>query len=112
MALEYSEYAWPGKPGLKSGTGSGQRPDPEKTLALAGGRVRGGLPGRFCQNRRRVPGLSFRQGDARKLPLEDGLVDAVIDVEASHCYPAFWPSWRGCWGPATTSSRRISALPR
>jgi SAM-dependent methyltransferase len=44
---------------------------------------------RFCQNRHRVPGLSFRQGDAQQLPFEDGSVDAVINVEASHCYPDF-----------------------
>ena len=44
---------------------------------------------RFCQNRHRVPGLSFRQGDAQKLPFEAGSLDVVINVEASHCYPDF-----------------------
>ncbi len=44
---------------------------------------------RFCQKRHRVPGLSFRQGDAQKLPFPDQSLDAVINVEASHCYPDF-----------------------
>ncbi len=45
---------------------------------------------RFCQHRHAaVPGLKFMQGDAQKLPLKDGSVDAVINVEASHCYPDF-----------------------
>ena len=44
---------------------------------------------RFCDARHHVPGLSFRQGDAQKLPFADGVLDAVINVEASHCYPDF-----------------------
>jgi SAM-dependent methyltransferase len=44
---------------------------------------------RFCQRRHRVPGLSFVQGDAQKLPFPDRSFDAVINVEASHCYPDF-----------------------
>ena len=44
---------------------------------------------RFCQNRHSTPGLSFRQGDAQKLPWADASLDAVINVEASHCYPDF-----------------------
>ncbi len=44
---------------------------------------------RFCQQRHRVPGLSFVQGDAGKLPFADASFDAVINVEASHCYPDF-----------------------
>ncbi len=45
---------------------------------------------RFCQQRHAaVPGLKFQQGDAQKLPFKDGSFDAVINVEASHCYPDF-----------------------
>ena len=33
-----------------------------------------------------VPDLEFRQGNAMKLPLEDASVDAVLNVESSHCY--------------------------
>ncbi len=43
----------------------------------------------FCQNRHVVPGLKFIQGDAQNLPFPDGSLDAVINVEASHCYPDF-----------------------
>ena len=34
-----------------------------------------------------VPGLSFEVGDAMALPFEDASVDALLTVEASHCYP-------------------------
>jgi ubiquinone/menaquinone biosynthesis C-methylase UbiE len=44
---------------------------------------------RFCQQRHHVPGLAFRQGDAQHLPFPDESFDAVINVEASHCYPDF-----------------------
>ena len=45
---------------------------------------------RFCQQRHAaVPGLKFVQGDAQKLPFADNSLDAVINVEASHCYPDF-----------------------
>lgn len=44
---------------------------------------------RFCQQRHRVPGLQFVQGDAQKLPFPDQALDAVVNVEASHCYPDF-----------------------
>lgn len=45
---------------------------------------------RFCQNRHRdVTGLDFVQGDAERLPFPDGTFDAVINIEASHCYPNF-----------------------
>jgi ubiquinone/menaquinone biosynthesis C-methylase UbiE len=36
-----------------------------------------------------VDGLEFRVGDAERLPFEDGSIDAVINVESSHCYPSF-----------------------
>lgn len=42
----------------------------------------------FCQQRHPHPGLGFVQGDAEALPFPDGSFDAVINIEASHCYPA------------------------
>lgn len=44
---------------------------------------------RFCRQRHHVPGLEFLQGDAQRLPFPDASFDAVINVEASHCYPDF-----------------------
>jgi SAM-dependent methyltransferase len=45
---------------------------------------------RFCKKRHAdVRGLEFVQGDAENLRFADGSFDAVINVEASHCYPAF-----------------------
>jgi len=44
---------------------------------------------RFCATRHRVAGLAFVVGDAEKLPFADGAFDAVLNVEASHCYPDF-----------------------
>lgn len=44
---------------------------------------------RFCRQRHRVDGLDFVQGDAGNLPYEANTFDAVINIEASHCYPAF-----------------------
>jgi ubiquinone/menaquinone biosynthesis C-methylase UbiE len=44
---------------------------------------------RFCQERHHVSGLSFMKGDAQNLPFPDNSLDAVINVEASHCYPDF-----------------------
>jgi ubiquinone/menaquinone biosynthesis C-methylase UbiE len=44
---------------------------------------------RFCQRRHQVAGLDFLQGDAENLPFPDASFDAVINVEASHCYPDF-----------------------
>jgi SAM-dependent methyltransferase len=41
----------------------------------------------FCKRRHRVDGLDFVQGDAENLPFESDTFDAVINVEASHCYP-------------------------
>lgn len=43
----------------------------------------------FCRERHRIPGLEFVQGDAEALPFADGSFDAVVNVEASHCYPRF-----------------------
>lgn len=43
----------------------------------------------FCQHRHDVPGLRFMQGDAQQLPFANQSLDAVISVEASHCYPDF-----------------------
>jgi ubiquinone/menaquinone biosynthesis C-methylase UbiE len=37
----------------------------------------------------RVEGLEFRVGDAENLPFDARSVDAVINVESSHCYPSF-----------------------
>lgn len=34
-------------------------------------------------------GLEFKVGDAESLPFTDNSFDAVINVESSHCYPAF-----------------------
>jgi ubiquinone/menaquinone biosynthesis C-methylase UbiE len=44
---------------------------------------------RFCQERHQVEGLNFIQGDAEHLPFAAETFDAVINVEASHCYPNF-----------------------
>jgi ubiquinone/menaquinone biosynthesis C-methylase UbiE len=44
---------------------------------------------RFCQSRHQVPGLMFTQGNAQTLPFADQSLEAVINVEASHCYPDF-----------------------
>lgn len=43
----------------------------------------------FCRERHNLPGLDFVQGDAESLPFVDQSFDAVINVEASHCYPRF-----------------------
>lgn len=43
----------------------------------------------FCERRHQVIGLSFAQGDAQNLPFSPESFDAVINVEASHCYPDF-----------------------
>jgi SAM-dependent methyltransferase len=41
----------------------------------------------FCRKRHSLPGLDFVQGNAESLPFADQSFDAVINVEASHCYP-------------------------
>ena len=43
----------------------------------------------FCKKRHQVSGLRFVQGDAQSLPYPPQSFDAVINVEASHCYPDF-----------------------
>lgn len=40
----------------------------------------------FCNSYYAVDGLSFSQGDAENLPLADGAVDVIINLESSHCY--------------------------
>ncbi len=42
---------------------------------------------KFCEQRHGMDGLHFVQGDAEHLPFEPDTFDAVINVEASHCYP-------------------------
>lgn len=44
---------------------------------------------RFCRQRHDVEGLRFMEGDAEHLPFEADTFDAVINVEASHCYSSF-----------------------
>lgn len=43
----------------------------------------------LCCERYQIPGLAFRQGDAENLPVESASVDAVINIESSHCYGNF-----------------------
>lgn len=43
----------------------------------------------FCQQQHHETGLSFQVGDAEQLPFAADTFDAVINVEASHCYPNF-----------------------
>jgi SAM-dependent methyltransferase len=43
----------------------------------------------FCQQHHQMEDLIFRQGDAEHLPFESETFDAVINIEASHCYPDF-----------------------
>jgi ubiquinone/menaquinone biosynthesis C-methylase UbiE len=40
----------------------------------------------FCNTHYSTEGLSFTQGDAENLPLKDATVDAVVNLESSHCY--------------------------
>jgi SAM-dependent methyltransferase len=44
---------------------------------------------RFCEENHKLENLVFRQGDAERLPFEAAAFDAIINVEASHCYPNF-----------------------
>jgi ubiquinone/menaquinone biosynthesis C-methylase UbiE len=41
----------------------------------------------FCRERHQLPGLEFVRGNAEDLPFAAQTYDAVINVEASHCYP-------------------------
>jgi len=43
----------------------------------------------FANATHRVAGLEFRIADAERLPFNEGAFDAVVNVESSHCYPAF-----------------------
>ena len=43
----------------------------------------------FCRKKHQLPGLDFVEGNAEKLPFPDESFDAVINIEASHCYPRF-----------------------
>lgn len=40
----------------------------------------------FCEKRHHVDNLRFQAGDAENLPVADASVDAVLNVESSHCY--------------------------
>lgn len=40
----------------------------------------------FCNTQYTVEGLSFRQGDAERLPLPNESVDTLVNLESSHCY--------------------------
>jgi ubiquinone/menaquinone biosynthesis C-methylase UbiE len=40
----------------------------------------------FCNKFYNVPGLSFVQGVAEKIPFEEGSYDAVVNVESARCY--------------------------
>lgn len=43
---------------------------------------------KFCRGRHPLPNLRFEVGDCEKLPFPDGSVDAVVNIESSHCYPS------------------------
>ena len=40
----------------------------------------------FCNVSYAVPGLRFVEGAAEKIPVDDGTVDAVVNIESSRCY--------------------------
>ncbi|OBI58292.1 phthiotriol/phenolphthiotriol dimycocerosates methyltransferase [Mycobacterium sp. E796] len=43
----------------------------------------------FCRKKHQLPGLDFVHGSAEELPFDDQSFDAVINIEASHCYARF-----------------------
>jgi fatty-acid O-methyltransferase len=43
----------------------------------------------FCRKKHQLPELEFVEANAEELPFPDKSFDAVINVEASHCYPRF-----------------------
>jgi len=43
----------------------------------------------FCNKYYLLPGISFKQGDAQKIPLESETLDTVVNVESSHRYNQF-----------------------
>jgi fatty-acid O-methyltransferase len=43
----------------------------------------------FCRRRHQLPGLAFVHGNAENIPLPPESVDAVINIESSHCYAHF-----------------------
>lgn len=43
----------------------------------------------FCRKKYNLAGLDFVRGNAEELPFDDQSFDAVINIEASHCYPRF-----------------------
>ncbi|UCH10120.1 MAG: class I SAM-dependent methyltransferase, partial [Fidelibacterota bacterium] len=42
----------------------------------------------FCNRTHTQDGLSYKVGDAEKLPFEDDTMDVVLNLESSHCYPS------------------------
>lgn len=50
-----------------------------------------------CERVHHVDRLTFAVGDAMALGVEDGQLDAVLNVEASHCYPDFPRFVREVW---------------
>lgn len=71
-----------------------------------------------CRKRFTHPALRFTCGDAMSLPFADAAFDAVINVEASHCYPGvpgFFAEVRRVLKPAGhflyADFRRQKALP-
>jgi len=82
--------SWEGRDALEVGSGRGGgaayivrrfRPRSYVGLELSGKAVE------FCAGHHRLPGLSFRQGNAEALPFEDASFDIVLNVESSLYYP-------------------------
>jgi ubiquinone/menaquinone biosynthesis C-methylase UbiE len=42
----------------------------------------------WCEEHHNATNLRFAQGDAQQLPLASSSVDAVVNLESSHCYPS------------------------